>query len=146
MRQVPMENINLAINEYRESPFIANLKRLCVLDKAILVTICRHTAHAGNIGMTAEDVMNRLDDLIIEFRSNPEIFFILPPMNTVFERLQVMLQRGLLEIHRDRHYGEGSLTRVSNFCLCLQVRDVKNAFLDSPFRNYLPGTIPGTMI
>lgn len=141
-----MDTISLAINEYQESPFIANLKRLCVLDKAILVTICRHTTHAGNIGMTAEDVMNRLDDLILEIRSNPEIIFISPPMNTVFERLQTMLHRGLIEIHRDRHYDEGSFTRVSNFCLCLQVRDVKNAFLNSPFRNYLPGTIPGSMI
>ena len=96
--------------------------------------------------MTAEDVMNRLDDLIVELRSNVEISLIPPPMSAVFERLQVMLQRGIIECHLDRLSDERSFTRVSNFKLGLQVRDIRTAFIGCPFHACIPGAAVGMMI
>ena len=139
-----MEAVNKAIEEYRESPFIANLRRLCALDKALLVCICRHVARSGSLGMTIEDVMDRFEDLMQELRMNTEISLVIPPMSVLFERLLVMLQRGIVGKRIDsRGGGENrgirDITRRSVFHMSIQARDVKTALMDSPFSKYLPG-------
>ena len=131
-----------AIEEYRLSPVIATLTRLCVLDKLIVIAVCRHMASSGTLGMTLEEIMNRLEDLMKEMQVDPKICIIPAPMSTVCERMQTMFQSGIIGKQEDKlHRSAGfKIARYSVLMSRVHIRDVCSAFKDTPFEAYLPGT------
>lgn len=131
--KIGLHHINKAVNEYRETPFVATLSRSCLLDKAILVAICRHTASTGTFGMTCDDLICRLSDLVAEIRTDPKIQLIVPPMTVIIERVDNMMKRGILLKANERKncsVGGGggkdnNINRITPFTCRVQMTDIK---------------------
>ena len=127
--KIAIEHINKAINEYRETPFVATLSRSCLLDKAILVAICRHTASTGTFGMTCDDLLCRLSDLVAEIITDPKIQLFVPPMTVIIERVDNMMKRGILLKVNERKTssvcGGKDINRITPFTCRVQMTDIK---------------------
>ena len=141
--------MNKAINEYRETPFVASLRRSCKLDQAVLVAICKHTASTGIFGMTPQDLWGRLTDVIDEAKLS-NVNLLRPPMNVLLERLESLHKRGVLKVQSDKHptlWSSSSsllsassqyISRSTIFTCRLQIADIKTAFKELPFFKLLP--------
>ena len=147
--KVEIEHLNKAINEYRETPFVASLRRSCKLDQAVLVAICKHTASTGIFGMTPQDLWGRLTDVIDEAKLS-NVNLLRPPMNVLLERLESLHKRGVLKVQSDKRptlwsssssllsASSQNISRSTIFTCRLQIADIKTAFKELPFFKLLP--------
>ncbi len=150
--KVDYSSIKEAAEEYRETPLIASINRSCNLDKAILVSICKHIVLSGSLGMTSDDIWGRLTDLIAAIKTkialnigntqNIEVELLenlhleVPPMNIFIERLIVLCDRGILK----RSFAKFTGDYITNAVISsrLQVSDIKSALLKTPFISIFP--------
>ena len=146
LKKVEIEHLNKAINEYRETPFVASLRRSCKLDQAILVGICKHTASTGVFGMTPQDLWGRLSDVISEAKQS-NVNLIHPPMNVLLERLESLHKRGILKVQSSMSSSRSlfllpvsnqGISRTTVFTCRLQISDIKTAFKELLFFKLLP--------
>jgi len=92
-----MALINIATTEYKESPIMATMSRLCTLDKALLVAACKHLRATDSTEIKAETLWNRLGDLLQLARQNPQITLLNPPQFIFDEALDRLVKQGLFD-------------------------------------------------
>jgi len=105
-----MTLISLATTEYKESPMMATMSRLCALDKALLVAACKHLRATDSTEIKAETLWNRLGDLLQLARQNPQINLLTPPQFIFDEALDRLVKQGMF--HQSGRRGGGEVGRV----------------------------------
>jgi len=88
--------VKQAADEYKESPMMATVNRLCAIDKAILISVCKHLrASNDETEITAAALWDRLGDLLHRARSKQGVP--LPPPPFIYnEALDRLVEQGLL--------------------------------------------------
>lgn len=61
---VPVPLVIRAVAEYKEDPLMLRTANCCLLEKAILVAMCKHAKITDTGNMNIEDMWNRLCDLL----------------------------------------------------------------------------------
>ena len=61
--------VNAAVDEYKKDPFRSSIERVCQLDKAILVCVCRHIRASAESTLSLQALWERLEDLIQQIYS-----------------------------------------------------------------------------
>jgi Cdc6-like AAA superfamily ATPase len=92
-----MKLITRATTEYKESPMMATMSRLCTLDKALLVAACKHLRATDSMEINADTLWCRLGDLLQLARQNPEITLLTPPQFIFDEALDRLVKLGLFD-------------------------------------------------
>lgn len=58
--KVPISLVTRAVNEYKENPLMLRTANCCILEKAILVAMCKHAKITDTGNMTLEEIWDRL--------------------------------------------------------------------------------------
>jgi Cdc6-like AAA superfamily ATPase len=78
-----MALIKQATDEYKESPMMATVSRLCALDRAIVIGACKHVRATESKDISAEELRMRLDDLLAVARNAAVNSVVVQPSNQV---------------------------------------------------------------
>ena len=128
--------INMATAEYKESPMMATVSRMCALDKAIMIAACKHLRSTDNAEMAAEVLWDRLHDLLKQARQNPDVTLLPPPQFIFDEALDRLVKQGLFEVTGRRgeaRYGAQS----KKYMLRMEFTDVVACLKEDIFAKFL---------
>jgi Cdc6-like AAA superfamily ATPase len=119
--------VKVAADEYKESPMMATVARLCAIDKAILVAICKHIRNSNDENEIAADMLwDRLGDLLQRARGKAGVP-ISPPPFIFNEALDRLVEQGILA-KTGRRTGAGDIlqgqTHRGPFRSVLELSDV----------------------
>lgn len=116
---------------------LAALSRSCKLDKAIVVSICKHVAASGTFVLSTEDIWARLGDFerALGLHVDISVPFSLPPISDFCERLSLLSERGILSKVSLKNGCYGVVT----YSLPLYITDVALALKDDMFYGLIPG-------
>ena len=136
--------VKQAADEYKESPMMATVSRLCAIDKAILIALCKHLrASNDETEIAAATLWDRLGDLLHRARSRPGI----PPLPPAFifnEALDRLVEQGLLAHTQTGRRGAAEAAQAAAgsvhrgpFSLRLEFTDVVVALKGDPLLDFL---------
>ncbi len=146
-----MNLVSTAAAEYKESPMMATVSRLCTLDKAILIAICKHHRATDETEISSQGLWDRLTDLI-QALSRPraetangngnavatDAPLFQPPVFIYDEALDRLLEQGLLtQVGKGRGVGSLDGTLRGPFSLRLEFTDVMVALKGDHMLNFV---------
>ena len=139
---IPIQTVNRAANEYKQTPLMSMTRNSCPLYKAILVSVIAHNrAQGGSVSVSSDELHRRLNDTIHAMKSHPDFFLSLPPYSTYLECIDRMVEEGYLiaaetdragkRKNRDNFFG------VRSVRLRLEASDVRSALKGDCFEKLL---------
>jgi Cdc6-like AAA superfamily ATPase len=141
-KKVSYASVQLSVKEYRATPLLSALVHSCQLDKAIIVSMCKHYATTGLFGMSSSEIYDRLEDIKKQIMSTANtslkgLLFAMPSIGVLNERLNSLCSRGLLSKTFAKSIGIQSLRMI--YSIVCGIADVSAALRDDKFGQLLSG-------
>ncbi len=131
-----MKLVKIAADEYKQSPMMATVTRLCAVDKAILVALCNHLRNSNDeTQIDAETLWTRTSDLLRKAGTKEGVPR-QPPPYIFNEALERLVEQGLL-IQLGSSSRDGSSQQAGPFSLRLEFTDVVAALKGSPLLDFI---------
>ncbi len=124
--------ISRAAEEYKENPMIVMLQNSCKLDKALILSLCKHFNITGSMECKESELWDRLSDLIFSVKGNPLIkpSLVQPPYYIFLTCIQRLAAMGYIQVSTTKANASGSSQyKVQLITLKMDVSEIKSTLM-----------------
>lgn len=126
--------ISRAAEEYKENPMIVMLQNSCKLDKALILSLCKHFNVTGSMECKESALWDRLSDLVFSVKGNPLINppLIQPPYYIFLTCIQRLAAMGYIQVSTTKANATGSSQyKVQLITLKMDASEIKSTLMGS---------------